>query len=70
MRDQEMKCREFEANLTEYVDDCLGAERRRTMDRHLLDCDTCREAHAEAEFAWSVLREATPVEPPPITRRL
>lgn len=60
-----MKCREFEANLTEYLDDCLAANERRLMDQHLLSCDGCMAAHEEAEFAWSVLHEASPVEPPP-----
>jgi hypothetical protein len=60
-----MKCREFDAHLTEYLDDCLSADERRSMDQHLLSCEACMEAHEEAAFAWNLLREAPLVEPPP-----
>lgn len=60
-----MKCREFESLLTEYLDDCLSADERRGMDAHRLSCETCNEDYEESAFAWNLLREAPPTEPPP-----
>ncbi len=59
-----MKCREFEAQLCDYIDDSLAFDERRSADEHLLECVECANLHSEAEFAGRVLREAPAVEAP------
>ena len=59
-----MKCREFEAQLCEYIDDSLTFDERRSADEHLLECVECADLHAEAEFASRVLRQAPAIEAP------
>lgn len=34
------------------------------MDAHRVDCSSCAEALADAEFGFALLRQASPVEPP------
>ncbi len=59
-----MKCREFEAQLCDYIDDSLAFDERRSADEHVLECVECANLHSEAEFASRVLREAPAVEAP------
>ena len=59
-----MRCREFELRLCDYLDEQVDPESRRRMDAHRIDCRSCAEALADAEFGLSLLRQATPVEPP------
>lgn len=60
-----MKCREFELQLCDYVDEQLDSESRREMDAHRVECSNCSESLADAEFGLSLLRQMEPVEPPP-----
>lgn len=60
-----MKCRDFELHLCDYVDDQLDAENRRELDAHRLECNSCEEAVADAEFGLALLHQAEPVEVPP-----
>ncbi len=59
-----MRCREFELLLCDYLDEQVDPARRREMDAHRVDCVSCEEALADAEFGLSLLRQASPVEPP------
>lgn len=60
-----MKCRDFELQLCDYVDDQLDAEDRRALDAHRLECTFCEGAVADAEFGLALLQQAEPVEVPP-----
>ncbi|MDA0206906.1 MAG: hypothetical protein O2795_16350 [Acidobacteria bacterium] len=59
-----MRCREFELLLCDYLDEQVDPQSRREMDAHRVDCASCEEALADAEFGLSLLRQASPVEPP------
>ena len=59
-----MRCRDFELLLCDYVDEQIDAQSRREMDAHRVDCPSCEQALADAEFGLSLLRQASPVEPP------
>ncbi len=59
-----MKCRRFEQQVCDYLDDALAFESRRAMDEHRLGCDACAEALEEADFARMLLRRAPAPEPP------
>lgn len=59
-----MKCRDFEAQLCDYIDDALDFDRRRAVEEHLLDCAACSDLHAETEFASRALRRSPTIEAP------
>jgi hypothetical protein len=59
-----VRCREFELLLCDYVDEQVDTQSRREMDAHRIDCSACAQALADAEFGLSLLRQASPVEPP------
>ena len=59
-----MRCRDFELLLCDYVDEQVDQQSRCEMDAHRVDCASCAEALADAELGLSLLRRASPVEPP------
>lgn len=65
MKSLGLKCREFEAQVCDYLDDALAYEARSEMDAHRVDCPACAEALEEADFARIALSRAPVPEAPP-----
>jgi len=59
-----VRCREFELLLCDYLDEQIDPESRREMDAHRVECGSCAESLADAEFGLLLLRQVSPVEPP------
>ena len=53
--------------LSAYLDDQLGVEERAAMDRHLADCEDCRE---ELEALWLLAKAVGKEEAPPVPAEL
>ena len=50
-----MNCERFQDELLEYVDGTLSADARAVADKHLAECDTCRQALEKERHLASVL---------------
>ena len=59
-----MKCRDFEQFICDRIDQTLSAELRAQMDEHRIECSSCAEAFADAEFAHQALSAAPALDVP------
>lgn len=53
-----LHCGEVLADLTEYLDGLLQAERMRRIQEHVKDCDSCASFGSELAVAVAALRES------------
>ena len=67
-----MKCAEFEALLSDYLDGIQAQDERQGMERHMESCASCAALARDAAAAVSFMERAADVEPPPelVTRLL
>lgn len=61
-----LDCAACEAALCEYLDGTLGEDTRALVESHLAICPACLEYERDAREALDFLRDAEPVEVPPI----
>lgn len=59
-----MKCEEYADDLADYVDDTLDAVRRRAIDRHVEECDACRDLVADLQTIRAAAFTLDRLEPP------
>ena len=55
MSDTEPTCRELVELVTDYLEQALPDDVRASLERHLLDCDDCREYLRQIELTIAVV---------------